>query len=84
MKSETDNGIVFLLLGLGLGVVAGLLWAPRRGSEIRGDLRSGAAARWSNLAKDSAHLRMETRRWLDVFKDRFCKINGGASGDHSK
>lgn len=81
MKSESDSGLTFLWIGLGLGLLTGLLWAPRRGREIRGELRSGAAARWSSVTEESAKLRHESRRWLAAIKERFCKTNGGTGGE---
>lgn len=78
MKGENDSGIVLLFVGLGLGLLAGLLWAPRRGREMRGELRSNAASGWSAIAGEGAKIKSETRRWLETIKDRLCKVNGGA------
>jgi gas vesicle protein len=35
MKMEERSGFGYFLLGLGIGVAAGILWAPRAGDETR-------------------------------------------------
>lgn len=84
MRSEADRGILFLVAGVGLGMLAGLFWAPRPGRDLRSKLRSRATARWDTVAEESKNLRTEARRWLDIVKDRIWKMNGGATGNHSQ
>lgn len=38
----TDNRIPYFVIGLGLGAIAGLLMAPKRGDETRESLRDTA------------------------------------------
>jgi gas vesicle protein len=80
MNRENENGIACLVVGFGLGLLAGLLWAPRRSQEIRAGLRSGAAAGLSLLTNESAKLRNETQRWLDIIKERiYSRANGSGA-----
>ena len=71
MKPENESGIAYLVIGLGLGLVAGMLLAPRRGQQTRNELLGGAAARLSGLSGEGSKLRSETHRWLESIKDRF-------------
>jgi gas vesicle protein len=52
---EEKNGFGYFLLGLGIGVAAGLLWAPRTGEETRAFLadKAGEGADYlKNRAQD--------------------------------
>ena len=80
MRRENENGITYLVAGLGLGLLAGLLWAPRRSQEIRAGLRSSATAGLNVLTTETAKLRGETQRWLDTIKERiYSRANGGGA-----
>lgn len=65
---EDDNKFSFFFLGLGLGVAAGLLFAPKSGSETRDMIRSKAdeskeyLRRRSSELKDTANDAMEKGR----------------------
>jgi gas vesicle protein len=53
---EERNGLGYFLVGLGIGVAAGILWAPRSGEETRALLadRAGEGAEYlRNRAQDS-------------------------------
>jgi gas vesicle protein len=53
---EERNGFGYFLLGLGIGVAAGILWAPRSGEETRQLLadKAGEGAEYlKNRAQDS-------------------------------
>ena len=60
-SSESSNlgtAITFLLIGLGVGALAGLLLAPKSGKQLRRDLQRGyedakdAVGDWADDAKD--------------------------------
>ena len=55
--SDNDNGISGLgwfLAGLGLGALAGVLYAPKSGKETREDIANRAAdAKWNGLPQCS-------------------------------
>ena len=81
MRNESENGITYLVIGLGLGLLAGLLWAPRRGDETREELRRGAGSGLDFLTDEGDKLRTEAHRWLDKLKERFCSRSNGRAGD---
>ncbi|HSE90803.1 MAG TPA: YtxH domain-containing protein [Candidatus Binatia bacterium] len=41
-RNDESSGFSYLLIGIGIGMVAGLLLAPRSGEEMRGDIRRRA------------------------------------------
>lgn len=57
--SDIGTAITFLLIGLGVGALAGLLLAPKSGKQLRRDLRRGYED-----ARDSIG------DWADETKDR--------------
>ena len=82
MTRDQESSVAYLVMGLGLGLLAGLLWAPRRGQEMRGGLRSGAAAGWNRIAGETVKLRGDAQHWLQIIKDRLsCRMNGGAKNE---
>lgn len=58
--SKVGTAITFLLIGLGIGAVVGMLYAPKAGRQMRRDLRRGyESARdriedWTENARDFA------------------------------
>jgi gas vesicle protein len=70
MKTSTESGITYLVIGLGLGLMAGLLWAPRRGQEMREELRHGANSCLDYLTEEADRLRAGGNRWLSRIKER--------------
>lgn len=84
MKSETENPIAYLVLGLGVGLVAGMLLAPRRGHQTRDDLLGSAANHWNTLSAEGAKLRNETYRWLELIRGRFCSPANGTAEENAK
>ena len=56
--SDIGTAITFLLIGLGVGALAGLLLAPKSGKQLRRDLRRGyedardSVGDWADEAKD--------------------------------
>jgi gas vesicle protein len=71
MKPSNENGVTYLVIGLGLGLLAGLLWAPRRGQQMREELRRGANSGLDYLTEEADRLRSEGNRWYTRIKERF-------------
>jgi gas vesicle protein len=71
MKTSTESGITYLVIGLGLGLMAGLLWAPRLGEEMREELRRGANSGLDYVTEEADRLRAEGNRWFGRIKERF-------------
>ena len=70
MKTSSESGITYLVIGLGLGLMAGLLWAPRRGQEMREELRRGADSGLDYVTKEADRLRTEGNHWFSRIKER--------------
>src|ERR1700704_2166296 len=74
---EERNGFGYFLLGLGIGVAAGILWAPRSGEETRQLL--------ADRAGDSAdYLRSRAQDGSDYVKNRTDDLKQTASDIYDK
>jgi len=62
---EDDNRFSYFFLGLGLGVAAGLLFAPKTGSDTRELLRSKADEGKDYLKRRSSELRDQANDVID-------------------
>jgi len=78
--SDRDNGgaVVWFLAGLGLGALAGVLYAPRSGSETRDALRSRAEEGRDYVTQRAREARDQASQWagrgrevLNQQKDQF-------------
>jgi gas vesicle protein len=75
MKITEEEGLVILLAGIAVGLLAGLLWAPRSGRALRRDLRRGAQEGLGYLGEEAEKVRDgadrlagSTKRWFDRVK----------------
>lgn len=74
---EDKSGFGYFLLGLGLGVAAGLLWAPQSGEETRQYL--------ANRASDGAdYLRARTEDSKEYLRQQTETIKGSAADLYDK
>ena len=64
-----DNRLPYFLFGLGLGVAVGLVAAPKRGDEMRADLRRGAREGRDFLTRNSGELHKMASEVLDLGKE---------------
>ena len=81
MRTNHENGVTYLVIGVGLGLLAGLLWAPRRGQEMREELRRGADSGLDYLTEEAEKLRTEADRLFGKLKDRLSsRFRGRADG----
>jgi gas vesicle protein len=72
MDMEDRSGFGYFLLGLGLGVAAGILWAPRSGEETRQYI--------SDRAEESAeYLKSRTQEGKDYIRQRTDDLKGSAT-----
>jgi gas vesicle protein len=71
MKTGHGSDVGYLVIGLGLGLLAGLLWAPRRGHDMREELRRGADRGLGYLNEEAGKLRAEAGHWFRKGRDRF-------------
>ena len=69
MKTTEEEGLVILMIGLTVGLLAGLLLAPRSGSETRRALRRGAQDNLNYLIEEAERVRDSTERLVDNSKE---------------
>ena len=73
-RNEAFSGFPYLLIGIGVGVVAGLLLAPRSGEELRQDVRRRATEgldyinQQAEKFRDSTHqvVANKGKEWIDA------------------
>ena len=69
MSDSDGNSLVWFLAGLGLGALAGVLYAPRSGSETREALRA-RAEEGREYVRDRARVaRDQASQWVDRGRD---------------
>lgn len=85
MKTTEEEGLVILMVGVALGLLAGLLWAPRSGRETRRELRRGAQDSLDYLSAEAERIRDgadrladNSKQWLERLKTSVRGAKGGA------
>jgi gas vesicle protein len=63
------NGLSSFLLGLGVGVAIGMLFAPKSGSETRELIKNKAGEGGDYIKQRSADLKESATGWVDKGKD---------------
>lgn len=63
------NGLSSFLLGLGVGVAIGMLFAPKSGSETRELIKNKAGEGGEYIKQRSADLKETATGWVDKGKD---------------
>ena len=69
MSQRDGNTLVWFLAGLGLGAVAGLLYAPRSGSETRDAIRVRAEEGREYVRGRAREAREQASQWADKGRD---------------
>jgi gas vesicle protein len=69
MSDKDGNSFVWFLAGLGLGAIAGILYAPRSGSETREALRSKAEEGREYVRDRAREAREQASGWADRGRD---------------
>jgi gas vesicle protein len=69
MSDSDGNSFVWFLAGLGLGAIAGILYAPRPGSETREALRSKAEEGREYMRDRARQAREQAGGWADRGRD---------------
>lgn len=65
MSDRDGNSFVWFLAGLGLGALAGVLYAPRAGSETREVLRARAEEGREYVKNRAREAREQAAQWAD-------------------
>lgn len=74
---EERSGFGYFLLGLGIGVAAGMLWAPRAGEETRQLLADKAG-------EGADYLKARTQEGTDYVRQRADEVKGSAADLYEK
>jgi gas vesicle protein len=69
MSDSDGSSFVWFLAGLGLGAVAGLLYAPRSGNETREVLRARAEEGRDYVKNRAREARDQATQWADKGRD---------------
>ena len=69
MSDRDSNSFVWFLAGLGLGALAGVLYAPRSGSETREVLRARAEEGRDYVRNRAREARDQASEWADRGRD---------------
>ena len=69
MSDSDSNSFVWFLAGLGLGALAGVLYAPRSGSETREALRVRAEEGRDYVRNRAREAREQAAQWADKGRD---------------
>jgi Gas vesicle protein len=65
MSDRDGNSFVWFLAGLGLGALAGVLYAPRSGAETRDALRARAEEGREYVRNRAQEARGQAQQWAD-------------------
>ena len=65
MSDRDGNSFVWFLAGLGLGALAGVLYAPRSGAETRDALRARAEEGREYVRGRAREARVQAEQWAD-------------------
>ncbi len=69
MSDRDGNNFIWFLAGLGIGAIAGVLYAPRPGDETREALRSRAEGSKEFVRDRARQAREQASGWVDRGKD---------------
>jgi gas vesicle protein len=79
MKPNNEFRAVYFVIGVGLGIMAGLLCAPRPGREARHELRRGALDGLDYMTAEATKARAGAGRWLGKMKSSFFRRQDSAT-----
>lgn len=69
MSDRESNSFLWFLAGLGIGALAGVLYAPRSGSETRDAIRSRAEEGRDYMRERARQARDQASEWMDRGKE---------------
>jgi gas vesicle protein len=73
MKTSDNRMVNLFVIGVGLGLLAGVLWAPRPGKETRDELLRSADDRLTYLREESDKIRKTADSWVTRLQGFFCR-----------
>jgi gas vesicle protein len=69
MADRDGSGILWFLAGLGIGALAGVLYAPRSGDETREAIRSKAEEGREYMRSRARDAKQQANQWVDKGKE---------------
>jgi gas vesicle protein len=69
MAEDNGNSFLWFILGLGIGAVAGVLYAPQSGRETRESLRQSAEEGREYVTQRAREARQQANQWVDRSRD---------------
>lgn len=78
-SSNVQNRIAYLLIGGGIGATLALLFAPKKGTELRGDLADATRRGYSTVVDKAHHLNEKTGDVVHNVKEKADAIYSFAS-----
>jgi gas vesicle protein len=69
MNNDGGLNVIYFLAGLALGVLGGILFAPRAGEEIREDVRRRTNEKWEYLNEQADKIRDATEKMVERSKE---------------
>jgi gas vesicle protein len=73
MKTSDNRMVNSFMIGVGLGLLAGVLWAPRPGKQTRDELLRSADDGLTYLREESDKIRKTTDSWVTRLQGFFCR-----------
>lgn len=77
--NSNEANLSYLVIGVGLGLIAGLLWAPRAGTEMRQQMRRGANDGLDYLATEAEKFAAGADRWITSSKNLLEQVRAWVS-----
>ena len=71
MRTTVEYGFPFLVVGVGLGLLAGILWDSRTGKELREEFRDGSVEGLNFLNDEGEKIRVGADRWFAKIRKYF-------------
>lgn len=71
MSERNGNGTLWFLLGVGIGAVVGILYAPQSGSETREILMAKAEGGREFVRKRAKEARVQAEQWAEKGKEAY-------------
>jgi gas vesicle protein len=66
---KQDTSVLTFVIGLGVGAIAALLFAPKAGKELRNDLAEGINEGVDQLRSKGSELRQRAAKYADAAQD---------------
>jgi gas vesicle protein len=67
---NSTSGLTYLLIGGGIGAVLALLFAPKTGAELRGEIADVSRRGYDATLEKAADLKVKSSDAIHIFKDK--------------